>query len=287
MMELEQFGIRISQCRQNRNMTQEELSRRLGVTPQALSKWERGQSMPDLSMLTELCSVLEVSADYLLGRQEGQNVTEDNNAWEEIWKNLRGNLPPIELIFGAKLVQSFIETPYVEQIEALRKQLSTEGILLPVVRLRDQEQLRPSEFMVLAYQNVLYSEEMVDVNEETMPYMVNCLGDAVRKQYQELLHPDLVKSLVDNLAIWCPALTQGVVPEKISYSLLTEVLRGFLARGNSMIYLEKVIEYLESALREKPDATVAELTELVAARLERKDNLWVVLANRRSKQLHK
>lgn len=283
MMETEQFGMRISQCRQNKNMTQEELARRLGVTPQALSKWERGQSLPDLSMMSELCAVLGVSADYLIGRQEEQRVAEKDKAWEEIWKNLRGNLAPVELIFGENLVQVFIDTPYVEQIEALRKQLSREGILLPVVRLRDQLQLKPNEFMVLAYQNVLYSEEIGVIDAGTLAHMVECLGNVVRSHYDELLHPDLVKSLVDNLAIWCPALVCGIVPEKVSYNLLTEVLRGFIKRGNSMIYLEKVIEYLDSALREKPAATVGELTQLVADRLERRDNLWLVLESRKNR----
>ncbi|MBQ9120384.1 MAG: FHIPEP family type III secretion protein [Lachnospiraceae bacterium] len=280
-MNEKQFGTRISQCRQNKNMTQEELARRLGVTPQALSKWECGRSLPDLSMLAEVCNVLEVSADYLIGRQAEQKAAEENRGWEEIWKNLRGGLVPIEIVFGEELVQVFLNAPYVEQIEMLRERLSTEGILLPVVRLRDQLQLRPKEFMILAYQNVLYSEELKDVGETTLSHMISCLGDAVRRRYAELLHPDLVKSLVDNLGIWCPALIQGVVPEKISYSLLTEVLRGFLERGNSMIYLERVIEYLESALRQKPDAVVTELVEAVAKRLEREDNFWVVLGKRK------
>lgn len=38
--ETQQIGSRLSVCRQNKNMTQEELAYRLGVTPQALSKWE-------------------------------------------------------------------------------------------------------------------------------------------------------------------------------------------------------------------------------------------------------
>ncbi len=40
---------------------------RIGVTPQALSKWERGQSLPDVSLLTDICQILGCSADYLLG----------------------------------------------------------------------------------------------------------------------------------------------------------------------------------------------------------------------------
>ena len=37
---------------------QEELAGRIGVTPQALSKWERGQSLPDVSLLTDICQIL-------------------------------------------------------------------------------------------------------------------------------------------------------------------------------------------------------------------------------------
>ena len=42
------FSSRLSMFRQNKNMTQEELAERMGVTPQALSKWERGQTLPDI-----------------------------------------------------------------------------------------------------------------------------------------------------------------------------------------------------------------------------------------------
>ena len=42
------FSSRLSMFRQNKNMTQEELAERMGVTPQALSKWERGHSLPDI-----------------------------------------------------------------------------------------------------------------------------------------------------------------------------------------------------------------------------------------------
>ena len=46
-----------------------------------------------------------------------------------------------------------------------------------------------------------------------------------------LLSRDIVKKLTDNFRISCPALIEGVVPEKISYCLLQEVLKIFLSRG--------------------------------------------------------
>jgi len=63
----QQIGSRLSVYRQNKNMTQEELANRLGITPQALSKWERGVSLPDTSMLPDIARQLEISIDHLLG----------------------------------------------------------------------------------------------------------------------------------------------------------------------------------------------------------------------------
>lgn len=53
--------------RKERGLTQEELARVLGLSFQAVSKWENGQSMPDLSLLPELSRTLQVSIDKLLG----------------------------------------------------------------------------------------------------------------------------------------------------------------------------------------------------------------------------
>ncbi|MBO5042843.1 MAG: helix-turn-helix transcriptional regulator [Clostridia bacterium] len=65
-MHMQRMGERIGILRQEKGMTQSVLAERLGITPQAISKWERGMSFPDLSRLEELAKMLEVSVDYLL-----------------------------------------------------------------------------------------------------------------------------------------------------------------------------------------------------------------------------
>ena len=109
-------------------MTQEELANRIGVTPQALSKWERNQSLPDVSLLTSLCNVLEVSADCLLGTG-AQKITEhaDKNTEEKILRQLRSCLPPLELIFSESLVPAFSYN-YVKDIEDMRTRMAKEGL---------------------------------------------------------------------------------------------------------------------------------------------------------------
>ena len=54
--------------RKKRGLTQEELAEKLDVSPAAISKWERGISTPELSMVCKLADCFEISVDELLGR---------------------------------------------------------------------------------------------------------------------------------------------------------------------------------------------------------------------------
>ena len=62
----ETIGSRISKYRKEKGMTQEELASRLGVSSQAVSKWENDLSCPDISLLPALCQALGVTSDELL-----------------------------------------------------------------------------------------------------------------------------------------------------------------------------------------------------------------------------
>ena len=59
-------GKQIALLRKSRDITQEELAQRLSVSPQAVSKWENGHTMPEVSILVELSEVLGVTIDEIL-----------------------------------------------------------------------------------------------------------------------------------------------------------------------------------------------------------------------------
>ena len=61
---------KILQLRKAKGFTQEELAEKLNVSRQSVSKWESGQSVPELEKLVTLCEVFQVSADYLLKPSE-------------------------------------------------------------------------------------------------------------------------------------------------------------------------------------------------------------------------
>ena len=58
--------------RKAKGLTQSELGERLGVSFQAVSKWERGETLPDTALLPDLARVLETSVDYILSGGERQ-----------------------------------------------------------------------------------------------------------------------------------------------------------------------------------------------------------------------
>lgn len=258
------FGSRLAECRRGKNLTQEEFSNQLGITPQALSKWERGLSAPDLFMVSDICRILDVSADYLIGTKTGR-ITEDGNmeVQKEIWSNLRNTLDTLQLFFGKELVPLFMDNQFIEKIAGLRVRLSKEGILMPVVRVSDELSLEDTEFMALSCQKILWREVLEKTEDNLLDGIIDKLGETVRANYAEIINVDMVKGLTDNLKIKYPVLIESAVPEKISYTLLLDVIRGFLRQGNSLVYLPKIIEIAEHEIREHGVMQVSELVECI------------------------
>lgn len=278
---LESIGKRIAESRRSAGFTQEELANRLGVTPQALSKWEKGGSSPDLVMLSTICEILGVSADYLIGKNR-KRIVENGNLLlqDEIWNHLWDELQPLELVFGCDVVSVFTDSCFVEKVVQLRVELAKESILMPIVRIRDHSMLHSKEIMVLSYQNVLYSEEIDVIDEKSLDYIIEKLGETVRKKYSQILNVEMIKDLVDSVKVIYPTLVEDIIPEKLFYGLILDVTRGFLERGNGMVYFPRVIEFLEHEVRQTKRSSVPELIESVSKQLERADNFWVVMGKR-------
>jgi len=66
----------IAECRKKANLTQMQLAEKLDITDKAVSKWERGITMPDTSIMLELCEILGISVNELLS---GEKINMENN----------------------------------------------------------------------------------------------------------------------------------------------------------------------------------------------------------------
>lgn len=78
------IGKFIAECRKKNNLTQMQLAEKLGITDRAVSKWETGKSLPDSSIMLDLCDILNITVNDLLS---GEIVTMDNYS-KKLEKNL-------------------------------------------------------------------------------------------------------------------------------------------------------------------------------------------------------
>ena len=74
-MDQTKIGSFIAQCRKEKKLTQMQLAEKLGITDRAVSKWETGKSMPDSSIMLELCEILGITVNELLS---GEVITMEN-----------------------------------------------------------------------------------------------------------------------------------------------------------------------------------------------------------------
>ncbi len=74
-MNQEKIGKFIATLRKEQNLTQMQLAETLGITDRAVSKWERGKSLPDVSVMLDLCRILHIEVSELLN---GERIMKEN-----------------------------------------------------------------------------------------------------------------------------------------------------------------------------------------------------------------
>ncbi len=83
-MNQEKIGKFIANCRKEKNITQQELAEKLGVSDRTIGNWENGRNMPDLSLFKPLCQELDISLNDLMS---GEKV-KDNEYQEKLEENI-------------------------------------------------------------------------------------------------------------------------------------------------------------------------------------------------------
>lgn len=78
-MEIDKISKLIKKLRKEKKLTQEELGNLIGVSGKAVSKWERGQSLPDVAIIKKLSDNLGISSDELLQGKVNQNKENNKN----------------------------------------------------------------------------------------------------------------------------------------------------------------------------------------------------------------
>lgn len=112
------IGKFISQKRKNKNLTQEQLAQKLGVSNKTISKWETGKCMPDYSIIKNLCSELEITVAELMDGEEADEKSVRTYDDEQILDLLRRTQElekQTKILYGVILIAMGIASMAVSQ----------------------------------------------------------------------------------------------------------------------------------------------------------------------------
>lgn len=120
-MNQEVIGKFISKLRKDFGMTQQELADKLNVTDRAVSNWENGRRLPDISILKELSSIFDITIDEIIygkkiSKEETKKILEDNAIEIYITKRKIENLQILtELLICAGIVITITLTAMISR----------------------------------------------------------------------------------------------------------------------------------------------------------------------------
>ena len=108
-MDQKEIGRLVAKLRKEKQMTQMELANKLGVTDRAVSKWENGRGMPDLSLLNPLCDELGISMNELLNGKKVENDDQnETSVSEQVLAGFRSQLKQEEEKKAKKKIVSWV-----------------------------------------------------------------------------------------------------------------------------------------------------------------------------------
>ncbi len=231
------IGKNIKKLRQERELTQEELAAHIGVSFQAISKWERAEGYPDITMLPALANYFHVTVDELIGMSNLENETvyhEINRTWDE--KNRAGL--------------------HHENIELMRKSLKTfpnDSLLLVQLSTSlekadgtDEEKAKYLKESIAVQEQIIRYAEDCEVRGATLfnicfSYRKN--GEAEKALEQAKKLPNLYKGRENALLYF----TEGEEKHKIAKEALEPLAWSLVHHLCALAETEKNPKYFEKA----------------------------------------
>lgn len=165
---LTEFAERFIRLRQDQGYTQQKIAEKLGVTPQAVSKWENGTSLPDAEMIRSIAQLMDCSTDYLLNHQisaVSQRNLESVQKQTEIENRIQKSILILEV--GRGLVDMLMEENRnnYDLIHNMRMRLGDQmGIIVPLIQMRDNITLGEKDYRIL-----VHGREVVAQNDSEYP----------------------------------------------------------------------------------------------------------------------
>lgn len=249
------IGSIICSRRQFKNMTQEEFASKLGVTPQAVSKWERGNGLPDISLISGICGILDINANTLLGIKSSISENNDITAENEIKNNMAAE--PLVLEFGKSLIPCIVkglkENSLKDFINEKRKELAMQtGMLMPLLRFMDNIGLEENSYRILSYDNEIFAGKVNNINDNSYKEIITQVTNSCKNNYITIINKNIVKLMVDNIKEKFPGVADGLIPEKIPYLKIERKLQEIIKHKGNIRDLIHIIEEMEENITTAP-----------------------------------
>lgn len=135
------IGRFIAECRKKNNLSQMQLAERLGITDRAISKWEHGKSMPDSSIMLDLCKELNITVNDLLNGEivtmDNYNRALENNLLEMIKQKEQADkrLLTIEIVMGIVCIIPLLAAVVMVSAIPLEEWLQTIIVIVSIIPL--------------------------------------------------------------------------------------------------------------------------------------------------------
>ena len=129
-MQKEQFGILLTTLRKKNGISQKEMAERLSVSTSAVSKWEHGKNLPDMTMLGSIAETLQVSCDELLNPEKTlERLANSEPQKEALPKKKHTRVVKIAVLVGILVIAAGILLGYMmKHREPVYQQIGTRYI---------------------------------------------------------------------------------------------------------------------------------------------------------------
>ena len=126
----EQFGILLTTLRKKNGISQKEMAERLSVSTSAVSKWEHGKNLPDMTMLGSIAETLQVSCDELLNPEKTlERLANSEPQKEALPKKKHTRVVKIAVLVGILVIAAGLLLGYmVKHREPIFQQIGTRYI---------------------------------------------------------------------------------------------------------------------------------------------------------------
>ena len=231
-MNNEKIGLFISNLRKEKNMTQKDLGDVLGVTDRAVSKWERGICMPDVSLLSDISNTLDISIVELLnGEKTNKKISNE------------------EILNTISYTKDNVKNKFMKVIDYVNGSIVIFiCILLVVLNIRNDYYIGKTYYSNNIRSTNVYTDYNMTLVKDKIDIIKNNKGKYSKKEYESIM--DYINELLNTVNFKLDK--ENVNKTNYTYSDISTIVNGSNDNYAHTIFINTLDrEYLYKMLLEK------------------------------------